>query len=165
MPSVELMLECLNSSPCRVGFGESLHNLSCSSQMSSPLVFPNSPGRMQEWGRKNSSFFCALIGSFLSLHCAQFYSQFSRSGVSDSLWPHGLHHARPPCPTPTPGAYPHFSLSNWWCHLTISSSVVPFSSCLRSFPASRSSQMSQLFISGGQSIGVSASASVLPVNI
>ena len=74
VPSVQPMLECLNSSPCRVGFGESLHNLNYSSQMSSPLVFPNSPGRMQKWGRKNSSVFCVLTGSFSCSHCAQFYS-------------------------------------------------------------------------------------------
>ena len=87
--------------------------------------------------------------------------QFSHSVVSDSLWPHGLHHIRPPCPSPTPRVYPN---SGWWCHPTISSSVVPFSSCLQSFPASGSFPVSQLFTSGGQSIGVSASTSVLPMN-
>ena len=90
-------------------------------------------------------------------------SQFSCSVVSDSLLPHGLQHARPPCPLPTPRVYSK-SLSQW-CHPTISSSVVPFSSCLQSFPASGSFQMSQLCISGGQSIRVSASASVLSMNI
>ena len=90
---------------------------------------------------------------------------FSRSVVSDSLWPHESQHARPPCPSPTPGAHPNSCPSSWWCHPAISSSVVPFSSCLQSFPASRSFQMSQLFTSGGQSIGASASASVLPMNI
>ena len=90
--------------------------------------------------------------------------QFSCSVVSDSLRPHGLQHARPPCPSPTPGVYSNSCPSSWWCHPTISSSVVPFS-CLQSFPASGSFQMSQLFTSGGQSIEVSASASVLPVNI
>ena len=85
--------------------------------------------------------------------------------MSDSLQPHGLQHARLPCPSPTPGAYSHSCALRWWCHLTISSSVVPFSSCLQSFPASGSFQMSQLFASGGQSIGVSAWASVLPMNI
>ena len=85
--------------------------------------------------------------------------------MSDSLWPHGLQHARPPCPSPTPRAYSNSCPSSQWCHPTISSSVVPFSSCPESFPASGSFPMSQLFISGGQSIGVSASTSVLPINI
>ena len=91
--------------------------------------------------------------------------QFSHSVVSDSLRPHGLQHARPPCPTLTPGVYPNSCLLSRWCHPTISFSVFPFSSCLQSFPAPGSFQMSQLFTSGGQSIGVSASASVLPMNI
>ena len=90
--------------------------------------------------------------------------QFSRSVVSDSLWPRALQHARPPCPSPTPGVHPNPCLSSRWWHPTISSSVVPFSSCPQSFPASGSFQMSQLFASGGQSIGVSASTSVLPMN-
>ena len=90
--------------------------------------------------------------------------QFSRSVVSDSLRPHGPQHARPPCPSPTPGGYSNSCPFSRWCHPTISSSVVPFSSCLQSFPASGSFQMSQLFALGGQSIGVSASASVLPGN-
>ena len=88
--------------------------------------------------------------------------QFSCSIVSDSFWPHGLQHARPPCPSPTPRVYSNSCSLSRWCHPTISSSVVPFSSCLQSFPASGSFQMSQLFESGGQSIGASASASVLP---
>ena len=90
--------------------------------------------------------------------------QFSLSVVSNSLWPHELQHARPPCPSPTPGAHPNPCPLSQWCHPTISSSVVPFSSCPQSFPASGSFQMSQLFTSGGQSIGVSASTSVLPMN-
>ena len=89
--------------------------------------------------------------------------QFSLSVVSDSLRPHGLQQARPPCPSPAPRAYSNSCPSSWWCHPTISSSVVPFSSHLQSFPGSF--QMSQFFKSGGQSIGVSASASVLPMNI
>ena len=90
--------------------------------------------------------------------------QFSLSVVSDSLWPHGLQHVRSPCPSSTPGVYSNsFPLSRW-CHPTVSSSVVPFSSHLQSFPASGSFQMSQFFASDGQSIGVSASTSVLPVN-
>ena len=90
--------------------------------------------------------------------------QFSHSVMSDSLQPYGLQHARLPCPSPTPGANSNSCLLSWWCHPTISSSVIPFS-CPQSFPASGSFQMSQLFASGGQSIGASASASVLPVNI
>ena len=91
--------------------------------------------------------------------------QFSCSVVSDSLWPHESQHARPPCPSPTPGVHSNSCPSSRWCHPSILSSVVPFSSCPQSFPASGSFQMSQLFTSGGQSIGVSASASVLPMNI
>ena len=89
---------------------------------------------------------------------------FSRLVVSDSLWPHGLQHARPPWPSQTPRVYSNSCTSSWWCHPTISSSVIPFSSCLQSFPASGSFLMSQFFASGGQSIGVSASTSVLPMN-
>ena len=91
--------------------------------------------------------------------------QFSRSVVSNSLRPHGLQHARLPCPSPTPRVYSNSCPLCQWCHPIISSSVVPFSSCLQSFPASGSFPMSQFFTSGGQSIGVSASASVLPMNI
>ena len=91
--------------------------------------------------------------------------QFSRSVVPDSLWPHGLHHSRLTCPSPTPGVYSNLCPLSRWCHPAISSSVVPFSSHLQSFPASGSFQMSQLFASGDQNIGVSASASVLPMNI
>jgi len=82
-----------------------------------------------------------------------------------TLWPHGLQHTRPPCPSPTPRACSNSCPSSQWCHPTISSSVIPFSSCLQSFPASGSFPMNWLFISGGQSTGVSASASVLPVSI
>ena len=91
--------------------------------------------------------------------------QFSHSVVSDSLWSHGLQHTRLPCPSPTPRACSNSCPSGWWCHPTISSSVIPFFSCLQSFPASGSFPMSQFFASGGQSIGASASASVLPMNI
>ena len=91
--------------------------------------------------------------------------QFSRSVVSDSLQPHGLQHSRPPSPSPTPGVCSHSCPLSWWRPATTSSSVIPFSSCLQFFPASGSFPMSQLFASGGQSIGVSASASVLPMNI
>ena len=84
--------------------------------------------------------------------------------MSDSLRPHELQHARPPCPSPTPGVHSNSCASSRWCHPAISSSVVPFSSCPQSLPASGSFPMSQLFASGGQSIGVSALASVLPKN-
>ena len=90
--------------------------------------------------------------------------QFSCSVTSDSLWPHGSQHARPPCPSPTPGVYSNSCPSSQWCHPAMSSSVVPFSSCPQSLPASGSFPMSQLFAWGGQSTEVSASASVLPMN-
>ena len=90
--------------------------------------------------------------------------QFSRSVVSDSFQPQGPEHARPPCPSPTPEVYPNSCPLSQWCHPTISSSVVPFSSWLQSFSASGSFPMSQLFASGSESIRVSASASVLPVS-
>ena len=92
-------------------------------------------------------------------------SQFSRSVVSDSLRPHGLQHARPVCPSPTPGVYSNSCPLSQWCHPAISSSVTRFSSFPQSSPASGSFLMSQFFASGGQSIGVSASTSVLPMNI
>ena len=95
----------------------------------------------------------------------KYSAQFSRSVVSDSLRPHGPQHARPPCPSPTPGVYSNPCPLSWGCHQTISSAVVPFSSCLPPFPASGSFPRNQFFTSGGQSIGVSASASVLPMNI
>ena len=91
--------------------------------------------------------------------------QFSRSVMSDSLGPHRLQHASLPCPSPTPRVYSISCLSTRWCHQTISSSVFPFSSCLQSFPTSGCFQMRQFFPSSGQSIGVSASASALPMNI
>ena len=91
--------------------------------------------------------------------------QFSQSVMSNSLRPHGLQHNRPPCPSPTPRVHSNSCPLSQWCHPTISSSVVTFSSCLQCFPASGSFQISQFFISGGQSTGVSASASVLPMNI
>ena len=84
--------------------------------------------------------------------------------MSDSLRPHELQHARPPCPSPTPGVYSNSRPLSRWCHLTISSSAVPFSSCLQSFLTSESFQMGHLFASGGQNIGVSVSTSVLPMN-
>ena len=89
---------------------------------------------------------------------------FSRSVMSDSLRPHEPQHTRPPCTSPTPGVYPNPCPSSRWCHPTISSSIIPFSSCPQSFPASWYFQLSQLFPSGSQNIGVSASTSVLPMN-
>ena len=93
------------------------------------------------------------------------YSQFSCSVMSNSLWHHGLQHTRLPCPSPTPGACSNSYPSSWWCHPAIPSSVIPFSSCLQSFPASGSFPVSQFSASGSQSIGVAASPSVLPMNI
>ena len=122
----------------------------------------------------NSAKHCCLYGlrSFLfhNVHLriiGKLFSslQFSRSVVSDSCRPHGLQHARPPCPSPTPGVYSNSCPLSRWCHPTISSFAVPFSSYLQSFPGSGSSQMSQLFASGGQNIGASVSVSVLPMNI
>ena len=91
--------------------------------------------------------------------------QFSHSVMSDSLWPHGLQHSRPPCPSATPGVHSNSCPLSQWCHPTVSSSVVPFFSYLQSFPASGSFPMSQFFALGGQSIGVSVSASILPMSI
>ena len=90
--------------------------------------------------------------------------QLSRSVMSSSLWPHESQHARPPCPPPTPGVHSNSCPSSWWCHPAILSSVVPFSSCPQSLPASQSFPMSQLFTWGGQSTGVSALASFFPKN-
>ena len=123
------------------------------------------------WGwclQGSSTSHCVLeCPSFLQLKntpCLhQSVSQISHSVVSKSLWPHGLKHTRPPCPSPTPGAYSNSYPSNRWCHPTISSSVIPFSSCPPSFPALGSFPVSQFFASGSQIIGISAS--VLPVNI
>ena len=116
--------------------------------------------------------FCDLSHYFSPSTCSEnrnwwlplVLNQFS-SVISDSLQTHGLQHARPPCPPPTPRVYSNSCPLSRWCHATILSSVIPFSSCLQSFPASGSFQMSHLFASGGQSIGVSASASGLPMNI
>ena len=103
---------------------------------------------------------CAIL--FISVHFRSV--QFSRSVVSNSLRPHESQHTRPPCPSPTPRVYSNSCPSSRWCHPAVSSSVVPFSSCPQSLPASGSFPVSKLFAWGGQSIGVSASASVLPIN-
>ena len=101
------------------------------------------------------------------LHLAMYFHsvQFSLSVVSNSLRPHGPQHARLPYPPPTPGAYSNSCPWGWWCHPTMSSSVIPFSSCLQSFPESGSFLVCQFFTSGGQSTGASTSASVLTMNI
>ena len=118
-------------------------------------LIPFSPNRINYF----SVLFLCLV--FIAISASV---QFSHSDVSNSLWPHGLQHTRLPCPSPTPGACSNSCPSSQWCHPTISSSVIPFSSCPQSFPASGSFQMSQLFPSGGQSTGVSALTAVLPVN-
>ena len=111
---------------------------------------------------KQTTVLAVIIKAVSSL---QFSSvEFRRSVVSDSLRPHELQHARPPCPSQTPGVYSNSCPSSRWCHPAISSSVVPFSTCPQSLPASGSFQMSQLFAWGDQSIGVLASASVRPMN-
>ena len=112
------------------------------------------------WSVDRTQFFPVLYKSLISC-----LVQFSHSVVSNSLWTHGLQHTRPPSPSPTPRVYSNSCPSSRWCQPNISSSVVPFSSCLQYFPASGSFQNSQFFASGGQSTGTSASASVLPMNI
>ena len=108
----------------------------------------------------------SLLIRWVYWHSVQFSSvQFSRSVMSNSLWPHGLQHTRIPCPSPTPRVYSNSYPLSWWCHPTISSSVIPFSSCPQSFPGSGSFPMRQFFASDGRSFGVSASASVLPMSI
>jgi len=109
----------------------------------------------------NVVVFCSILTELAIISSAQ----LSGSVVSDSLRPHGLQHTRPPCPLPTPGVYSNSRPLSRWCHPTISSSVIPFSSCLQSFLAVGSFQMSQFVASCGQSIRVSASTSVLPMNI
>ena len=113
--------------------------------------------------------FTSAIYTHICMHVVCAYIQISSvqfrcSAVSDSLWAHGLQHTRPPCPSPTSKVYSNSCPLSQWCHPTISSSAVPFSSCLQSFPAPESFPMSQFFTSGGQSIRVSASTSVLPMN-
>ena len=113
--------------------------------------------------RENWIFTCRRMKKGL-IYIYRIYFQFSRSVVSDSLWLHESQHARPPCASPAPGVYSDSCPSSWWCHPAISSSIIPFSSCPQSLPALGSFPMSRLFEWGGQSIGVSASASVLLVN-
>ena len=120
-------------------------------------------------GKNESSFNFVQIWrveriNLMNVPLGMFSVQFSRSVVSDSLWPHEPQHSRPLCPSPTPGVHPNPCALSWLCHPTISSSVVPFSSCPQSLPESESFPMSQLFASRSLSIGVSASTSVLPMN-
>ena len=112
-----------------------------------------------DWDREET----LSLKSFIK-HSNRTTDQFRHSGVSDSLWPHESQHARPPCPSPTPGGHSNSRPLSWWCHPAISSSVVPFSSCPQSLPASESFPMNQLFAWGGQNTGVSALASFLPKN-
>ena len=137
------------------------------------LLFLKLHGENVPWenNEKTTAYFINAMKFLLSQVCnfvqvqVQVQVQFSRSVMSDSLWPHGLQHTRPPCPSPTPWVYSNSCPLNRWCHPTISSSVVPFSSCLQSFPGSGSFLISQFFPSGGQYIGVSALTSVLSMNI
>ena len=117
------------------------------------------------WTSRSSWFMYSwnLAWRILSMTLLSMLVQFSHSVVSDSLWPHELQHARPPCPSPSPGVHSDSHASSPWCHPAISSSVFPFSSRPQSLPASESFPMSQLFAWGGQSTGVSALASLLPV--
>ena len=122
--------------------------------------------------RREGVKLCPGVIAALSRHFSPGYSifgifssvQFSHSVMSNSLRPHELQHARPPCPSPNPRVHPNPCPLSWWCHPTILFSVIPFSSCLQSFPASGSFQTSQLFTSGGQSTGIPASTLVLPMN-
>ena len=129
-------------------------------------MYPFSPSRLaHNLGRFHVLYSKSLLVIHFKYSGVYSSVQFSRSVMSDSLWPHALQHARSPCPLPTPGVYSNSCPWSQWCHPTLSSSVIPFSCCLQSFPASGSFQMSQFFASGGQSIGASALASVLRVNI
>ena len=115
-------------------------------------------------------YLCRYVSLFIYIHISIHKErclnsiQFSCSVRSDSLRPHELQQTRPPCPSPTPGVHPNTCPMSQWCHATISSSAIPFSSCLQFFPASGSFPVNQLFGAGGQSIRVSASTSVLPMN-
>ena len=126
-----------------------------------------SPGRISGHGKLNHDLGLCPVGKENSLHCLILFSsvQFNCSVVSDSLQPHWLQYARLPCSSPTPGACSNSCSLHRWCHSIISYAVVPFSSHLQSFPASGSFPVSWFFTLGGQRIGVSASASVLPMNI
>ena len=129
----------------------------CRSSKTDVLIYTCVASHMDSW----------IVSSFKMYSSWDLYInsvQFSCSVLSDSLWPHGSQHTRPPCPSQTPRVHPEWCASSQWCHLAISSSVVPFSFCPQSLQALGSFPMNQLFAWGGQSIGVSASASVLPMN-
>ena len=135
----------------------------------------NSMDRETWWASVHGLDWSCRVGHDWACTLACYYSTWGNSSVQfrsvqslSRVWPfapHELQHARPPCPSPTPGVHSNSCASSWWCHPAISSSVIPFSSFPQSFPASESFPMSQLFAWGGQNIGVSASASVLPMNI
>ena len=131
------------------------------------IAFSRGSSQPKEWNRISCN---SCIGRWILYHQATWEAQyrasvwFILSVIFNSLRPHELQHARPPCPSPAPRAHPNPCSLSQWCHPTTSSSVIPFSSCPQSFPASESFPMSQLFASGGQSFGVSASTSVLPMN-
>ena len=147
-----------------------LHNTQCWWRHEEIKTLPHSWQELNQYnlsGNLGKVYFKSLKNAYtLILQVYRSFSsvQFSHSVMSDSLLPHELQHARPPCPSPTPGLYPNSYPLSQWCHPTIPSSVIPFSSCLQTFPTSGSFQMSQLFTSDGQNIGVSASTSVLPMN-
>ena len=137
-------------------------------QLSHPYMTTGKTIALTRWtfvGKVMSLLFNMLSRLVITFLPRSKVSEWSRSVVSDSLQPHGPQHTRPPCPSPTPKVYSNSCPLSRWCHPTISSSVIPFSSCPQSFPASGSFPVSQFFTSGGQSIGVSASPSVLPMNI
>ena len=132
--------------------------------------FPRGSSQPRDWTQvshivdRHLTVWATRENSWILFYVSLLSFQFSCSVMSNSLWPHEPQHSRPPCPSPTPGVHPNPCPLSQRCHPTISSSVVPFSSCPQSFPASGSFQISQLFLSGGQSTGVSASTSVLPMN-
>ena len=130
------------------------------------IPWTEEPGGLQSMGSQRDGHDWAINTNSVWVSVASYSCQhsvlFSRSVVSDSLWPYELQHARPPCPSPTPGVHSNSRPLSRWCHPAISSSVIPFSSCPHSLPASESFPMSQLFAWGGQSTGVSALASFLP---
>ena len=137
-----------------------LQTHSCGNIMSHGGQVPLMSTELTNWvGLLFFFFFYMMRYSYL------YVSQFSLSVMSESLWPYGLQHARLPCPSPTPRVFSNSCPSRQWCHPTISSSILPFSSRLQSFPTSGSCLVSQFFASGSQSIGVSASKSVLPTDI
>ena len=152
-PGIEPRSSCIAGRFFTIWITREAHSRRWIHKMGYFVVYMNNKGRIVYDFRNNVD-----SKSILPVH-------FSSSVVSYSLWPRELQHARPPCPSPTPGIHPNSCPSSWWRHQAISFSVVPFSSCLQPLPSSGSFPMSQLFAWGGQSIGVSALASVLPKNI